>query len=324
MDQIFKICKIFYEFRVYCCFTSTASPTRLTELKHIAINIPKWARRNSFDKKKSATFQLLARDSTDPNFGEAPGSDRVFVRVDNNPVSVDSFFDGDLDNVPDDGDLCSRFADAPEDDDDGDDDERIFGCSMRPQSKIDGDLHPLSDHVRREILELGFPDDGYNYLTHLREIKNTGGGSAFYHNSKAKIDQLPRDVKAYDASRLQIPEVTANPDEKTIYSVASKTVGVRIQKAVDPEVAALLDDSDVSLLGSDVEDLEEDFIVQANQFGEENVPVDNKLNLVEESVMAKKDARKTDNYVHAPVVDASESLNGNTNHLIRSGSQQHI
>lgn len=54
---------------------------------------------------------------------------------------------------------------------------------------------PLPDHVRREILELGFPDDGYNYLIHLREIKNTGGGSAFYHNSKARLDQVPLDVK---------------------------------------------------------------------------------------------------------------------------------
>lgn len=43
-----------------------------------------------------------------------------------------------------------------------------------------------------------------------------------------------------------------------------KLTNVRVQKAVDPEVAALLDDSDVSRFGSDVEDLEEGFIVQAN------------------------------------------------------------
>ena len=39
---------------------------------------------------------------------------------------------------------------------------------------------------------------------------------------------------------------------------------MRIQKAVDSEVAALLDDSDLSQLGSDIEDLEEDFVVQVN------------------------------------------------------------
>lgn len=39
------------------------------------------------------------------------------------------------------------------------------------------------------------PDDGYNYLFHLREIRNAGGGSSFYQNPKARLDQLPRDVK---------------------------------------------------------------------------------------------------------------------------------
>jgi len=53
-------------------------------------------------------------------------------------------------------------------------------------------------------------------------------------------------------------------NDKSIYNVASKSVGVRVQKVVDPEVAALLDDSDLSRFGSDAEDLEEDFVVRAN------------------------------------------------------------
>ena len=53
-------------------------------------------------------------------------------------------------------------------------------------------------------------------------------------------------------------------NDKSIYNVASKSVGVRVQKVVDPEVAALLDDSDLSRYGSDAEDLEEDFVVRAN------------------------------------------------------------
>ena len=137
------------------------------------------------DKRKSATFQLLARDSSDPNYGDSPGDDRVFVRVDNNSFSTDSFFAaGDDAEDPD-----SIFADAPEDPDAGED--AYASSSLRPASHS----HPLPEHVRKEILELGFPDDGYNYLLHLREIKNTGGGSAFYNNPKTKLDQIPSDVK---------------------------------------------------------------------------------------------------------------------------------
>ncbi|XP_062081791.1 uncharacterized protein LOC133788350 [Humulus lupulus] len=214
------------------------------------------AKKKFFDKKKSATFQLLARDSSDPNYNDSPGSDRVFIRVDNNPYSVDTFFAGDNpDNVDDSN---SIFDDAPEDYGTGEEDNRVFGSSSQSAA------HPLPERLRKEIVELGFPDDGYNYLEHLREIKNSGGGSAFYHNPKTKLEQLPKDVKAYDASRLKISEVKTDPSEEYVYGVASKTVGIKVKKAVDPEVAALLDDSDASRFGSDVEDLEEDFVIQAN------------------------------------------------------------
>jgi len=55
-------------------------------------------------------------------------------------------------------------------------------------------LHFAGYH-QREILELGFPDNGCNYLGHLREIRNVGGGSAFYQNPKARLDLVPKDVK---------------------------------------------------------------------------------------------------------------------------------
>ncbi|XP_021894833.1 protein LTV1-like [Carica papaya] len=232
------------------------------------------------DKKKAATFQLLARDSSDPNYNDSSGSDRIFVRVDNGNISVNSFFNDD----GDDGNAI--FSDAPEDNDGGNDDDRVFGNSTAFNGGIAGPGNGtgLPEHVRREILELGFPDDGYNYLIHLREIKNTGGGSAFYHNPKARLDQLPHDVKAYDASRLQISHVKGDSDEKSIYGVASGAVNVRVQKAVDPDVTALLDDSDLSRFGSDVEDLEEDFVVQANlpEEGGKDLDIRNKLTLVEE------------------------------------------
>ncbi|XP_050367086.1 uncharacterized protein LOC126785436 [Argentina anserina] len=220
------------------------------------------------DKKKSSTFQLIARDSSDPNYDDSPGGDRVFVQVSGRPTD----------------DSDSIFADAP-DDEEGDHyyNHRAFGTSSAAAPQ------PLPEKLRKEILDLGFPDDGYNYLNHLREIKNTGGGSAYYSNPKAKPEQLPHDVKAYDASKLRISENEA-PDEEAIYKVASKTVNVRVQRALDPEVLALLDDSDAaSRFGSEDEDLEEDFVVKANlpdgeeEEEEEDVCVGGEPSLVEQS-----------------------------------------
>lgn len=233
------------------------------------------------DKKKSATFQLLARDTSDPNYNEG---DSVFVRVDENPYSIDSFDEfNDAAISQNVNDLDSIFADAPDDYDDQEDGGGGVSSWQIPPALMPNGAPALPDHLRREILELGFPDDGYNYLAHLREIKNTGGGSAYYQNPKANLDQLPNDVKAYDASRIEISKTNEDSYEKSIYNVASKTVGVRIQKVFDPEVAALLDESDLSRFGSDVEDLEEDFVVNANLSEEPaDVEFDKKLSLVEE------------------------------------------
>lgn len=136
------------------------------------------------DKKKAATFQLMSRDSTDPEFSDTPGSDRVFVRVDSNPYSVDSF-------KPE-GDADSIFADAPEHCDSGEGATQGAGLA---ESSVSAGHGTLPENVRKEILELGFPDDGYNYLLHMREIRNTGGGSAFYENPKTRLDLVPKDVK---------------------------------------------------------------------------------------------------------------------------------
>ncbi|KAM3304591.1 protein LTV1 [Capsicum chacoense] len=236
------------------------------------------------DKKKAATFQLFARDSSDPGFESgSTGADRVFVRVDNNTsYSVDAFHD----------DPNSIFADAP--DDEQEYDYRIGYSGTENQTGL------LPDDVRKEILELGFPDDGYNYLEHLREIKNTGGGSAYYENPKAKLNELPHDVKAYDASRVEVAKVNDDSYEKYVYNVAAKTVGVRVQKAVDPEVAALLDDSDLSRFGSDDEDLEleEDFVIKANvPDGAVNVELDNNLSLPEKLNVDKVGSSDTTGHV---------------------------
>ncbi|KAL8135643.1 hypothetical protein AgCh_010327 [Apium graveolens] len=207
------------------------------------------------DKKKSATYQLIARDTSDPNYNQGPSGDTVFVRIDENPCSFESFNE---DAAPD---SDSIFGDAPDDNED-EDESGGSGRQVQPSFMPNG-TPAVPDNIRKEIIELGFPDDGYNYLAHMREIKNTGAGSVYYENPKAKLDQMQNDVKAYDASRIEISKVSSEPYEKSIYSVASMTAGARIQKVVDPEVAALLDDSD-SRFGSDVEDLEEDFVFSAN------------------------------------------------------------
>lgn len=51
-----------------------------------------------------------------------------------------------------------------------------------------------------------------------------------------------------------------------MYTVAAKTVAVTVKKALDPDVLRLLNDDndDLSRFVSDVEDLEEDFVVRAN------------------------------------------------------------
>ncbi|KAF3782401.1 LTV1-like protein [Nymphaea thermarum] len=241
------------------------------------------------DKKSSATYRLLFRDSSDPSGGVCDGdaTERVFVRVDRNPVPSRSLLDAGDDGEPN-PDLeptdDSIFADADDDEDEVDvggelgnsvGETRQSGAGLRPSGKTG----VLREEVRKEILELGFPDDGYNYLVHLKEIRHAGGGSTFFPNSKARLDRLPSDVKAYDASKLPMQPESAHID--SLYTVASKTHSVKVQKAVDPDIASLLDDEDISRFESSGEELEEDFVLLANQplEGEKQVTEDKKVAL---------------------------------------------
>ncbi|PIA64629.1 hypothetical protein AQUCO_00100240v1 [Aquilegia coerulea] len=271
-------------------------------------------RKKFIEKKKSATFQLLARDSADPNYNEGPSGDRVFVRVDNNNYTIPDFGDEDADDGSVDthsvDDPYSKFADAPGDEDE----DEVYGVAFQAPRTRAG---PLPDNIRREILELGFPDDGYNYLLHLREIKNTGGGSAYYENSKAKLDQVTRDVKAYDASRVHVPGIGDDLKANSIYTVAAKTFGVKVQKAVDPEVAALLDDDDdLSRFGSDVEDLEEDFVVQANLPEEGEHIIDEEMNLNEEHKVSNECSISSGNYY--PEGEEDNAIHESRSHQVKA------
>jgi protein LTV1 len=133
------------------------------------------------DKKRSATYTLVARDSASSS--NPLSTDRVFVRTDNHhDYSVPGFLNSDEEQYNRDEE-SSIFADAVEDAEGG-------ACYAEK-----GSGSGLPEDARREILELGLPDDGYNYLIHLREIRNEGGGYAYYQNPRARFDLLPLDVK---------------------------------------------------------------------------------------------------------------------------------
>ncbi|KAL6657534.1 hypothetical protein ACP70R_005314 [Stipagrostis hirtigluma subsp. patula] len=189
-----------------------------------------------------ATFRLCPRP------GAADASDRVFVRVDDNPYSVPGFAD--------DGGPSSSATVGGRDD-----------PSSSPSAAYGGGALP--EHVRREIMELGLPDDGYDYLAHLRELRpslsSTGGGgsSAVFLPSRRRPARpgLPVDVKAYDLSRVTIASGEV---------AQTATAARRVEEAIDLDVAKLLEGSDLPAVESGDEDLEEDFVVLANQPEEEH------------------------------------------------------
>ena len=128
--------------------------------------------------RTSATFRLCPRP------GAADASDRVLVRVDGDPHYLPGF----ADDEGYDG-ASSSYADAGGYD----------GDLTRSYSSANG---ALPEHVRREILDLGLPDDGYNYLAHIREFQpsyssTVGGGSsaAFIPRRRPARSPLPLSVK---------------------------------------------------------------------------------------------------------------------------------
>ncbi|CAL5084254.1 unnamed protein product [Urochloa decumbens] len=186
-----------------------------------------------------ATFRLCPRP------GAADASDRVFVRVDDNPYSVPGFAD-------DGGGSSGPSSSA------------AVGGEDEPSSpSADDGGGALPEHVRREILELGLPDDGYDYLPHLRELRpslsSTGGGgsSAVFLPSRRRPARsgLPVDVKAYDLSRAPI----GSGDGEA--AMATR----QVEEAIDLDVAKLLDGSDLPAVEFGDEDLEEDFVMLADQ-----------------------------------------------------------
>ncbi|TVU37695.1 hypothetical protein EJB05_11023, partial [Eragrostis curvula] len=197
-----------------------------------------------------ATFRLCPRP------GAADASDRVFVRVDDNPYTVPGFADNDSPSH----DLAPSSSDSP-----------AGGDDAPSSSSVDDGGNALPDHVRREILELGLPDDGYDYLTHLRELRpslqSTGGGASavFLQSRRPARTGLSPDVKAYDLSSGTVGSFEV---EETVVTVT------RVEEAIDLDVAKQLEESDLPAVGSGDEDLEDDFVVVANHPDEDNLEKD--------------------------------------------------
>eukprot|EP00899_Mesostigma_viride_P022528 jgi/Mesvir1/345/Mv22749-RA.1 len=129
---------------------------------------------------------------------------------------------------------------------------------------------------RKENLEAGFPDDGYDYLKHLRTI-GTGGVSTFVPavQSTPLVDDIKVNMidllllpllQVVDATHVRVPKAVTTQDEGI--SGESGPLGSFYTRAsgalphLDPEIAALLED-DVSVDG-DGGELEDDFVVCAN------------------------------------------------------------
>ncbi|KAM3364476.1 hypothetical protein ACQJBY_014683 [Aegilops geniculata] len=162
--------------------------------------------------RNSATFRLCPRP------GAADPSDRVLVRVDGNPYRVPG--------LDDDDDCYCAFPSAAAGYD-----------GAEPSSSPSGAALP--DHVRRAILELGLPDDGYNYLAHIREIRpsysSTGGGGSsavFLPIRRAARCGLPLSVKAYDARGVDVG----------LDNVAATGALIPVEEAIDPDVTELLEE----------------------------------------------------------------------------------
>eukprot|EP00250_Pteridium_aquilinum_P013908 c21653_g1_i1 orf=736-2304(-) len=199
-------------------------------------------RKKFIDKKNSATYRLVFKESSSgAGGGFEDGSDRVFVRVDGGDAHVPGF-----------------------DPDTEEEDEEIEEEKEQDRGRDRGRGH-VSEHGRRELLELGFPDDGYNYLQHLREVGPSGRIGSFVPINRVRLDPLRPDVKAYDASKVQVhSSAEENDSNALIVSGSARTIRGAVSKVVDSDVVALLDREDgESLVSSD--ELEDDFVAMANE-----------------------------------------------------------
>eukprot|EP01026_Neomeris_dumetosa_P044248 TRINITY_DN3723_c0_g1_i3.p2 TRINITY_DN3723_c0_g1~~TRINITY_DN3723_c0_g1_i3.p2 ORF type:complete len:563 (-),score=104.11 TRINITY_DN3723_c0_g1_i3:388-2076(-) len=195
-------------------------------------------RRKPFiDKKRATTYRLVYKPDTG---GEEPQQILVPVSEEPQPQAEDQFL--------------TKGLQA---------EIKPFGCYSQTE---------LSEEKRREIVELGLPDDGYDYLKHLRVLKSNKLSSVWPSETQAttssikiNVDQPQRtderqfappaaDVKFLDARGVDVELVDEEPDDldvsATIQNETFKLEEVRGQQAREiRELEALMrqmEDEDVS------------------------------------------------------------------------------
>ncbi|GAQ77974.1 hypothetical protein KFL_000060390 [Klebsormidium nitens] len=210
-------------------------------------------KKSFIDKKKAATFSLVFRDSSDAAAGDDSAPERIFVRSDGRDEAAPGF-----DGTESQFEGGSEFALE-----DGLKDFRGFGPAHPLWA---GPREPLPEHVRREVLEMGFPDDGYDYTKHLRELRGGGVGAI----AVAPERNLRADVRAYNAKTVRVKPA----EEDEILAEAEAAGGAKeIQKVgasvLDPDILKLLEESGSEDGGDEELELEDDFVIEANRGAEE-------------------------------------------------------
>jgi len=196
------------------------------------------------DKKNAVTYRLFARDTQ----GGDGGPSISFARTDRNynksgPLDEQVFVPGE--------------------------DGEEYGANV-------------TDAERREMLELGLAQDGYNYLQHLRTIDSgpsgvikdaadAAGGSRAFIATQNTAPNLKTDIVGYDASFAKPRQEVIDEDEdaekpglaQELFERAKSRQLHDVQNVVDPEIGAILDSEDEEEGWNSQGELNDDFVIQA-------------------------------------------------------------
>lgn len=210
-------------------------------------------KKSFINKKKAATFSLVFRDSSDAPAEGEEAPDRIFVRS-----------DGRDDTAPGFEDAASRWGEGsefPTEDGQFSEAGRPPGLEGFRQLFWGAPRKPLPEHVRKEIIEMGFPDDGYDYTQHMRELRGGGVGAI----AVTPEFNLRADVRAYNARSVRVRPA----EEDELLAEVEAAEGVKpIAKlganALDADILKLLEESGSEGGDDEEQELEDDFVIAAN------------------------------------------------------------
>jgi hypothetical protein len=216
------------------------------------------------DKKNSTTYSLIFRETEDVD--DEP--ERLLVPTEEVPPVPDS--------MREDGPSSAATA-------------RAYLNQMMAEDEDDG---LITEDRRKENILMGFPDDGYDYVKHLRTIgargkavdTRTGGSSSSAPSNDGPSIYIaaPRavppsqDAKVVDATATAVDTIEQEDDSEDVPEEigAAGTIleeGQHVQKLMLAELKALeaamaqaeLDDADDDFGSEGEGDLEDEFIIQA-------------------------------------------------------------